>query len=274
VNAYNTPAEITAIYAVGGAEKTKKPALILFLLGILAGCIIGLTGAGTNAAIYGIADPWTARTICAVLFPCGLCIIITLGAELFTGNCLITISLLEKRCTLGEMLRNWTLVYLGNFAGAALVAAGCAYFGQMNFSAGHLAAYTMKVAAAKCAISLPNALVMGILCNVLVGMAVLMAFAGRDAIGRVVGAFLPVIIFVLCGFEHCVANMYYITAGLMLKAVPAYAKLAGQLGYDLSALSWGNFLIKNLVPVTLGNIIGGGGLGALMWYCHRPKKDR
>ena len=267
-----SPAEIAARYADAGAGKAKRSASQLIVLGILAGALIALGSAATNTAAYGYQEPWIARTVCGLLFPFGLGMVVIMGAELFTGNCLISISLLDRRCTLAEMLRSWAIVYLANFVGALLVAAGCAWFGQMNYSNGALAVYTIKLAAAKCTIPFQNGLVLGILCNLLVSMGVLMAMSAKDTTGRILGAFLPVSYFVLCGFEHCVANMYYISAGMMAAAVPAYAQLATEAGVDLSVLTLSNFLIGNLVPVTIGNIIGGAGLGWLMWFCHLRKK--
>jgi len=266
-----TPAEIAARYAVVGEAKAKKPTAILIVLGMMAGALIALGSASTNTAVYGMTDTWTARTICALIFPFGLGCVMIIGAELFTGNCMITLPLLEKRCTALQMLRNWVLVYLSNFAGALLVAIGCALFGQMNYSDGLLAVYTIKVAIGKCNLPFANAVVSGILCNFLVSLGVLMSISGKDATGRMLGAYLPVAFFVLCGFEHCVANMYYISAGLLAKSVPAYAELAMAKGLDLSSLTVANFVFRNLVPVTIGNIIGGGGLGAAMWFCYLRK---
>ena len=227
--------------------------------------------AATNTAAYGISDPWTARLVCGLLFPFGLAMVVMSGAELFTGNCLISISLLDRQCTLAGMLRNWSIVYVSNFAGALLVAAGCAWFGQMNYSGGQLAVFTMKLAAGKCTLPFQNAFVLAILCNFLVCLGVIIAMMGTDTTGRILGAFLPVSYFVICGFEHCVANMYYIPAGLMAKAVPAYAQLAADMGLDLSALTLSSFLLKNLLPVTLGNMTGGVALGALLWYYNKKR---
>lgn len=260
-----------ALYAQAGSAKTKRPTAQLVLLGILAGALIALGCAATNTAAYGIADTWTARMVCGLLFPFGLGMVIMSGAELFTGNCLIAISLLERQCTPAGMLRNWAIVYLSNFAGALLVAAGCTFFGQLNYSGGLLAVFTMKLAAGKCALPFQNAFVLAILCNLLVCLGVILAMTAKDTAGRFIGAFLPVCYFVICGFEHCVANMYYIPAGLMAKAVPAYAQLAAEMGVDLSALTVDGFLIGNLLPVTLGNIVGGAGIAALLWYCNRKK---
>ena len=267
-----SPAEIVARYAESGEGKAKRSLPALILLGIMAGAMIAFASAATNTAVYGMEETWTARMICGLLFPFGLDMVIIMGFELFTGNSLMVISVLDKRCTFLEMLRNWVVVYISNLIGSLLVAAGCALFGQMNYSGGQLAVYSMKLAAGKCALPFGNALVLGFFCNLLVCMGVLMAMSAKDTSGRILGAFLPVCFFVLCGFEHCVANMYYIPAGLMAKSVPAYAALAEEAGLDLSALTVSNFLLKNLLPVTIGNILGGSALGAIMWYCN-PKKQ-
>ncbi|MCI8421917.1 MAG: formate/nitrite transporter family protein [Lawsonibacter sp.] len=267
-----SPAQIAARYADAGKAKAERPAALLAVLGVLAGALIALGCAATNTAAYGVEEVWTARMICGLLFPFGLGMVIVMGAELFTGNCLMVISLLDGRCTLGALLRSWAIVYLANFAGALAVAAGCAWFGQLNYSGGALALYTMRLAAGKCAIPFQNGVVLGILCNLLVCQGVLMAMSARDTAGRLMGAFLPVCYFVLCGFEHCVANMYYIAAGLMARMVPAYAQLAAQNGLDLSGLTLSGFLLGNLLPVTLGNLLGGAGLGWLMWFCYLKKR--
>ena len=272
VMGFLSPKELTAQYAGAGESKTKKTAAELFVLAILAGAFIALGSAATNTASFGVADVGTARMICGLLFPFGLCMVIVTGAELFTGNCLITITLLERRCTVAGMLRNWVIVYLGNFVGGMLIAAGCAFFGQFNYGAGALAVYTIKIAVGKCGISFGAGVALGILCNLLVCMGVLMAMSAKDTAGRLMGAFIPVSFFVICGFEHCVANMYYITAGMLAAANPQYAELAIAAGLDLSKLTVGNFLLGNLVPVTLGNILGGGLLGGIMWFSYLKKR--
>jgi formate/nitrite transporter FocA (FNT family) len=127
--------------------------------------------------------------------------------------------------------------------------------------------YTLRLAAAKCSAEFGKALVMGFLCNLLVTIAVLLSLSAKDLSGRVIGAYMPVCFFVICGFEHSVANMYYVTAGLFALKVGKYASTAAEAGINVSVLTWGNFLIKNLLPVTIGNIAGGVGIGALMWLC-------
>ena len=265
-----TPKEIALAYADAGAAKARRPLPQLVVLGILAGLLIALGGASTSTAVFGLSAPWTAKTICALLFPFGLGMVVIMGAELFTGNCLMVLSVLDGRCSWGETLRSWTVVYLANFAGALLTAAGCALFGQMDLGGGQLALYVMRTAAGKCALPFWNGVVLGFFCNLLVCLGVLMALSARDSGGKLLCAYLPVSFFVLCGFEHSVANMYYISAGLLAKAVPSYALLAAEAGLDLAGLTVGG-LLQNLLPVTLGNLLGGAALGWLMWFCHLKK---
>ena len=271
---FHSPKELTSQYASAGAVKAKRSGIELFILAIFAGALIALGSAATNTASFGVADVGLARTICGLLFPFGLCMVIATGAELFTGNSLIVISVLERRCTALEMLRNWVIVYLGNFVGGAFIAWSCAMFGQFDYGNGALAVYTIRIAVGKCGISAGKAVIFGVLCNVLVCLGVLMAMSAKDAAGRFMGAFIPVSYFVICGFEHCVANMYYITAGMMAAANPRYAMLAEQAGLDLSGLTVSNFLVGNLVPVTIGNILGGGLLGVLMWFAWLRRKEQ
>lgn len=262
-----SPAEVISAYCAGSVKKFQSSALRLFLLGVLAGAIIAVAAAASNTAVYGIADTWTLRTICALIFPFGLGLVIVTGAELFTGNCMLPVALLEGKGTVGQMLRNWVLVYIGNTLGAVLVAGLCVSCGQLDYSAGALAVYTIRVGAAKCALPFGKAFGLGILCNVLVCLGVVAANSAKDTAGRLLGAYLPVCFFVLCGFEHSVANLYYISAAMLAAAVPEYASQAVAAGVDLSSLT-AMGAAANLVPVTLGNLVGGVGLGLLLWYCH------
>lgn len=263
-----TPAQCAENYLKAGRAKTQMPALKMFLLAVLAGFFIAMAGAVTNTAAHSVSNTGLGRMVCGLLFPFGLAMVILSGAELFTGNTLLIIPLLGRRATLGGMLRNWGIVYLGNTAGALLTAAGCAFFGQLNYSGGQLAVFSMKLAAAKCSLPPANALVLGILCNLLVTAGVLFSLSAQDVAGRVLGAYLPVAYFVTCGFEHSIANLYYVPVGLFARMVPGYAALAAEAGADLASLTWGGFLLRNLLPVTVGNLIGGLLMGALFWYCH------
>ena len=271
---YLSPKEFLERYAAAGTAKTQKSAGKLLALAALAGALIALGAAAASTAVHGLDNVGLARMVSGLLFPSGLCMVIVTGAELFTGNSLLVLSLLEQKCTLSGLLRNWILVYLGNFLGAFLVAAGCVFFGQLNYSAGGLAVYTVRLAAGKCALPFLSGFGLGIFCNVLVCLGVLLALSAQDAAGRLMGAFLPVCCFVICGFEHCVANMYYVSAGLLAVQNPRYLQLAQAAGVDLGALTAGNFLLGNLLPVTLGNILGGAGLGTLLWYVHVKKNGR
>lgn len=267
-----TPAECAANYETAGAAKARTPAGKLFLLAVLAGFFIAMGGAVTNTAVHTISNVGLARVVSGLLFPFGLAMVVLTGAELFTGNTLMVMSALARRATVKGVLRNWIIVYLGNAVGAILTAAGCAFFGQLNYSGGQLAVFSMKLAAGKCALPFGNAVVLGIFCNLLVTTGVLLALSAKDVTGRVVGAYLPVAFFVICGFEHCVANLFYIPVGLFAKLVPQYAALAAEVGVDLSGLTWGSFLLSNLLPVTLGNLIGGTGMGCVFWWCHGRQK--
>lgn len=260
-----TPPEMMAAYVETGAKKVAAPASKLILLGILAGFVVGFGSVATNTAMYAIGNDSIERLICGAVFPFALAIIMLTGAELFTGNTMIIVSVLEKKASIAGMLRNWFFVYTANLAGSVLLAAMCVSSGQLNRSGGALAVYTIRIAAAKCALSFPSALIFGILCNVLVCLGVLCSISAKDTAGRILGAYLPVLFFAVCGFEHCVANMYYIPAGLLALRNPAYLQQAIEAGCDITGLTWGNFFAANLLPVTLGNIIGGMAVAVILW---------
>ena len=263
-----SPAEFVNFYAQVGAKKCANGSGRLYLSAMLAGFYIASGAVVANTAGHLLTNAGLSRVLCGLLFPFGLIMVIVTGAELFTGNCLITISLLEKKAALAGMVRNLVLVYIGNLLGAVILAASIVYCGQLDLSGGALAVHTIRTAAAKCSIPFGKALVLGILCNVLVCAGVMCSLCGKSLAGRAIGAFVPVSFFVIGGFEHCVANMYYIPAGLMAAGVPQYAQLAQGAGVDLSALNLVGFF-SNLVPVTIGNIIGGCGFGALIWATQR-----
>ena len=268
-----TPDEILQNYAEIGAKKASGTAKRLMIMGLLAGFLVGIASAGANMASHSVENASAARTISGLLFPFGLGIIMLIGAELFTGNTMIAISVWEKKTSVKKMLRNWALVYSGNFIGSALLAAACVYCGHLNYSNGALALYTIKIAAYKCSLDFGPAVVMGILCNLLVCLGVLCSLSAKDAAGRVIGAYMPVVFFVLCAFEHSVANMYYIPAGIFAAQNPVYAQKALEAGINISNLTWGGFIVRNLVPVTIGNIIGGVMLAYALWTCNRKQRQ-
>ena len=261
-----TPAETAANYAAAGVLKTRQPFLKLLILGIAAGALIGFPVCVTNMATYAITNASAVRIIAGVLFAFGLGIVVLTGAELFTGNTLLVISLLDRRVTWCAMLRNWGVVYLGNFLGALTLSWICARFGWLDAGDGALGVYTMQLAVGKMTMPFGKAFFMGVLCNILVTVAVLASLSAKDAAGRILGAWAPVMFFVVAGFSHSIADMTYCTMGLFAKSVPAYAASAVEAGLNLDALTWGTYFTGNMLPVTLGNILGGLFVGFVMWF--------
>lgn len=204
--------------------------------------------------------------ISGLLFAFGLGMVILSGAELFTGNTLMSIGLLDKRIGLCGMLRNWVVVFLGNFVGSLIVAIITAKFGWVGAGNGALAVFSMKVAIGKMTMPFQNAFFMGVLCNILVTLGVLFSLSSKDVAGRILGAYTPVAFFVICGFNHSIADMYYCTVGLFAKS--QYAVAAEAAGLAVENLTWGNYFLGNMLPVTLGNIVGGVLVGVVFWFCY------
>ena len=269
-----TAAETTANYASAGAAKTKLPVSKMLLLGILAGFLIGFPSCVTNMATYALDNNSTVRMVSGLLFAFGLGMVVITGAELFTGNTLITISVLDKKATLTGMLRNWVFVYIGNFLGSMILSFICAQFGWLSAGGNALAAYSMKVAAGKMTMPFQNAFFMGVLCNILVTIGVLLSLAGKDGVSRFIGAWAPVMFFVTCGFNHSIADMTYCMLGLFAKGNAAYVEAAQSAGVALESLTWGNYFTGNLIPVTLGNLVGGVCVGALFWFAYLKGASR
>jgi formate/nitrite transporter len=266
--------ELTDANIVTATGKAKSPAWRLLLLGVAAGLFIGLGAVASSTAAHSVGNVGLARLISGLIFPIGLCLVVLLGAELFTGNALMVNAVMSGKITWRDLLRNWAIVFAGNFIGAVLLAALMAFFGQLDIGGGGLAVYTAKVAAAKVSLPWPNAFVLGIFCNLLVCAAVYLGLTAKDTAGKILGLFLPIIAFVTAGFEHCVANMYYIPAGIFAKIV--YGETIAGAGINLGNLDWGTFITNNLIPVTLGNIVGGAAIGLIMYYAHatRGKKKK
>lgn len=269
-----TAAETTANYSNAGAAKAKLPIAKMLLLGILAGFLIGFPSCVTNMATYALDNNSTVRMVSGLLFAFGLGMVVVSGAELFTGNTLITISVLDKKATLAGMLRNWVFVYIGNFIGSMVLSFICAQFGWLSAGSNALAAYSMKVAAGKMTMPFANAFFMGVLCNILVTIGVLLSLSGKDGISRFIGAWAPVMFFVTCGFNHSIADMTYCMLGLFAKGNAAYVEAAQSAGVALEGLTWGNYFTGNLIPVTLGNIVGGVCVGALFWFAYLKGASR
>ena len=263
-----TAAEQTANYAEASVKKATMPLCKMILMAILAGMLIAFAGCVTNIACYALDNNSTVRTTSGLLFAFGLGMVILSGAELFTGNTLMTIGVLEKRITIMGMLRNWIFVYIGNFLGSLLVAYICAKFGWLSAGNGALAAYSMKVAVGKMTMPFANAFFMGFLCNILVTLAVLFSLSAKDVAGRILGAYVPVAVFVICGFNHSIADMNYCAMGLFANLNSSYVAVAEEAGVNLAGLTWGNYFAGNMLPVTLGNILGGVFVGVIFWMVY------
>lgn len=263
-------------YRNGCKGRCGKSAVSIVCKGILAGMMIGMGAAGSSVAAHGISDVGCARLIAAAIFPVGLMMVILLGAELFTGDCLMAIALPEKNITPIQFVRMLALVYIGNFFGGILVSFLVVLSGQLNYSGGQLGAYTIKVALGKVQLDAVQGISSGVLCNILVCSAVLMALCAKDMAGKLLASFFVILLFVTSGYEHCVANMYYITAGLIAKSDPLYVQktmdIYGITASQLEALNLKNMLVKNLLPVTIGNIIGGSFfVGLVLYYLNKDK---
>jgi formate/nitrite transporter len=259
-NMFYTPSEVVQLNLKASERKAALPFTKMILLGIFSGVFIALGGAVSSTAVHGISDVGIARTVAACVFPVGLIMTVLLGAELFTGNNLMIMAVLDGRIRLSAMLRNLIVVYFSNLIGSLFVGILLICSGNLNYSGGLLGAYTIKVAVGKAALTPVQAVTSGILCNILVCIAVFMSTAARDVAGKILGAFFPIFAFVIGGFEHCVANMFYLPTGILAAMNPDYVAKA-QETYGLSAdqiQSLGiTAVLHNLIPVTLGNMLGG-----------------
>lgn len=231
-------------------------------------------------AVHDLANVGLAKVLAGALFATGLMMVVITGAELFTGNCLLIVAYSEKKYSFVQMLKNWFFVYTGNFIGSMIVVFLIMGSGQLGLSEGQLGGFTIKVAANKTGLTFLNAFTLGILCNWLVCVAIWMAFSTRDITGKLLAIFFPIWLFITSGFEHSVANMYYIPAGIFASQNPDWVDKALQMGVSLEkldALNWSGFLTRNLLPVTLGNLVGGVlfvGLVYWMSFLYKPRGGR
>ncbi|MDR1483656.1 MAG: formate/nitrite transporter family protein [Planctomycetaceae bacterium] len=269
------PQEILEKTLLNCVSKSLKSFGSLFVLGVLAGVYIAFASEGSNMAAFNLlADPSTfglGKCLAGAIFPGGLMLVVLAGGELFTGNTMMLLPLSCGRIRLAALLRNWLIVYAGNFVGSFFVAVLIVNSGQLNSGANLLGGMTIKIAALKCHLTFIEAFSLGILCNWLVCLAVWMATGAENAVGKIFAIFFPIWLFITSGFEHSVANMYYISAGLLAKSNPNWLN-AVTLSPDLvESLTWTNFIFANLLPVTLGNIVGGG-IFVAMAYGYAYKK--
>ncbi len=268
------PAELAKTAESVGVRKTRLDASSLVALSILGGAFIALGAMFATTVLAGAEGhiPFgLGRLLAGVPFCLGLVLVIVGGAELFTGNTLMVMALAAGRVRLTEMLRAWVIIYAGNFIGAAGTAALVFLSGQYLQGQGSVARVALKLALGKATLPFDQAFFLGILCNVLVCLAVWLSFAARSVSGKILAIVFPVSAFVAAGFEHSVANMYIIPLGHSHQGLGAGRELWPQLGAsaaEYAGLTWPVFL-QSLIPVTLGNIIGGGGLvGGVYWFIY------
>lgn len=264
------PPEIALKAEAIGVQKTRLDALSLLALAVLAGAFIAL-GAMFATTVLAGADSMmpfgVSRLLSGMVFCLGLILVIVGGAELFTGNNLMVMAWTSGKVSLVEMLRAWAIVYLGNFIGAIGTAGIVFLSGQYLAGKGSVTLVALTLASDKVALSFDHALFLGILCNVLVCLAVWLAYGARTTTDKILARLFPVSAFVVAGFEHSVANMYIIPLGLIIKAwaPDALWTQINASAENYAGLTWLGF-VQNLIPVTIGNIMGGGGLVGLV-YC-------
>lgn len=247
-------------------------------LSFIAGIFIALGAVASTVASFNLlADPSTiglGKLIQGLTFTPGLIFVLLAGAELFTGNNLMTIALFDKKISLKDLLKSWLVVYLGNFVGSLFTAFFIYKSGLWQMADNQLAARVILIANQKVNLGFMEGIILGMFCNFLVCLGVWMSFGAKDYQGKVISAFFPILAFVLSGFEHSVANMYYISAGIFAKNIPAFVEKTGLSGQELSNLNFTNMVTKNLFPVTIGNIIGGAILVGLLYFiAYRIKEN-
>ena len=251
-----TSGEILDKISESSEQKAAAGAGRLLLLAVMAGAFIGFGAQGSLMVSFNlIMEPDTyglGKLVSAAVFPVGLMMVVLCGTELFTGNNLMITGVLDRRIKISAMLRNWAIVYAGNFAGAVMIALLINYSGLLESGGGLLGAATVRTAALKAGLGFGKAFVLGIMCNWLVCLAVWMATGAGETVSKIFSIFFCIGLFVLSGFEHSIANMYFIPSGIIAASNETYVQLSGA---DVSQLGAAGFFLNNLLPVTLGNII-------------------
>jgi formate transporter len=274
------PAKMASRMEEVGIKKATLNTGTMFALAMLAGAFIGCgaifctvvtTGLGAAGVGYGII-----KLLGGLVFCLGLIAVVVAGSELFTGNNLIVMAFASKRIGITQLLRNWVIVYVGNFVGSILTAFVMFLSKQYMSSGGALGANALGIANAKCGLGFVQAIALGIMCNALVCLAVWLCTSARSTTDKIMAIIFPITAFVAAGFEHSIANMYFIPIGLFIKgfAGSGFWEAIGKTAVDFGNLTWGAFFIRNLLPVTIGNIIGGAGfVGLAYWFIYlRPEK--
>jgi len=270
------PAEVARKAAAVGVTKAGMGVVDVFVLSILAGAFIamGAIFATTVAAGGGTMPYGVVRLLSGLVFTLGLILVVVAGAELFTGNNLIVMAWASRRVSSARLLGNWTIVWIGNFIGAFATAVFVYLSEQYTFGGGAVGQTALSIASAKTSLGFVQAVALGVLCNALVCLAVWLSYAARSTTDKVLAVIPPIAAFVTAGFEHSVANMYFISIGLLIKTDDAFVSGLADAP-DLSGLTWESFFADNLLPVTIGNVIGGAVMvGAVYWLVYlRPRRS-
>lgn len=274
---YFTQSEIIENTINDYTHKANYSVIKMALYGLLAGLCIAIGAQGSLLAIHNIADPGIAKAVAGVVFPVGLMFIVLIGGQLFTGNCLLFMAGWDKKISWAKIAKNLAVIWVANLIGALFIAVMCYFSGQFDFNHGALGAYTIKNAVAKANVDPFQGFLSGILCNIIVCAAILVAASAKDVVGKIFGVFFPIFVFVISGFEHCIANAYYLPAGFFAARNSEYVEIAKEVYHiteeQINSLTVSNAFLNNLIPVTIGNIIGGGIIiSGIMFLCHRSKK--
>jgi formate transporter len=254
-----------------GIKKAHMDFLSTFALAVLAGAFIalGCIFFTVSQTTGGITVPWgILRVIGGLTFSLGLILVIVGGAELFTGNNLIIMAWASRHLSTRRLLRNWVIVYAGNFVGAVATALVVFLGKHYEMADGTLGVTALDVGLGKLDYDFWQALILGILCNTLVCLAVWLTYSARTTLSRIISIVFPITAFVAAGFEHCVANMYFVPYAILIKASAAdtFWQTAGISAANYQGLTWGSFFLDNLLPVTIGNMIGGVFFVALVYW--------
>lgn len=257
-----------------GIKKASASISSLLVLGFLAGAYIAMGAifaTTVTSGATGILPFGVSKLLSGLTFSLGLILVVVGGAELFTGNMLISIACADGKVTIGALLRNWLIVYIANFIGSVFMAALIYYSGQYSFGHGIVGLNILTIGETKTSLAFFPAVCLGILCNMAVCLAVWLTYSARSTTDKIMAIIFPISMFVAAGFEHSVANMYYISIGLFVKgfAGTSFFEMIQKTPADFPHLTWSNFLLGNLLPVTLGNMIGGAILvGVVYWFAY------
>lgn len=285
------PGEMATRAEYLGVRKAEMPALTMFTLAVLAGAFISLGAvfattvsaggmsvtAADGAVAFNTGLPYGVnRLLTGLVFCLGLILVVVGGAELFTGNNLIVMAWASKKVTTYALLRNWGIVYIGNFVGAIGTVVLMLLSRQYTFGSSAVGIAALKIAVSKTSLDFWQALALGILCNALVCLAVWMTFSARSTMDKIMAIIFPITAFVAAGFEHSIANMYFVPYALFIQMFdPGFIASVADKVTGLESLTWGAFLFNNLIPVTIGNIIGGAVLvAAIYWSVFLRNKEK